>query len=993
MKHTDVELIQYTLAGDETAFAELVKRHQKPVHTLAWRKIGDFQIAEEITQDTFLKVYQRLHTLKDPNQFSGWLYVIATRRCYAWLRKKRIRTDPLEDVDTTMIHKDAYSHHVIEDRRNSAIDAHREAVKKLLAKLKESERTVMTLHYLGEMTVEEISKFIGVSAGTIKSRLQRARNRLQKEETMIREALEHFQISPNLTDNIMQEVHRLKPTPTGSKPLIPWAVAASTAVLIALMLGIGSQHLARFQQPYNLEAQSEMSVELVEAPIVPILEMEPDVRRQIGNTNAVGKSNRPKQNPDEVLFASTQVQGENMSNQKQQWIHAKRVKGAPAMNLSTTPDGDLYAFLNFLSVYRQSKDTNTWQHLSSINKLRTNWGGDPSIVKWNNTLYFSISNNFYSSTNNGETWDLLYSWKNGENVFPLNDYEFPIKFIITEQAFYLAFRNGVFQSDDNGKTWKNISVGLKGRSVHFINSFINIQNTVFVGANDGCYRYNGNEWERLEFPSKVFSVVSTAADAGKLYVMAELNWWKADQEFKRTWGIFRSTDLGDSWVDITPTHAWQLDGDRPNLVLIAVGETLLAMEHGMVRSLDSGDTWLSPQTQDTSPQMGNLSPVAVMNDQTIYVGSGDGLYSSTDLGESWHKANIRQNGGSIYDLIALKKADKGQTNPSSLYAIVEGETNSSNDIQKTDDSGNSWKRVQIAKPMTDPIRRVTPDFTHILKSGEVLYAKGKDGIGDVNKVYIHRVSNDSKTIERIQGMPTFSSEGLDDKFSEEEVHGGTQFFKQLTQPNYEKGSKPRKNLIKQGLRGPFAVDKDTYYIEFNFKLFRWKMGDTELYDTEQEETIELSEDTIKKDLKLAVSGNTVYVGKRDGHFVVSFDRATNWIDFTPALPFAVNDYKQILVAGTTVYVATDAGMITSDDGRSWNTITDAVGDNLIMEHLANDGNALYGTTEKSGIYRLENGSWNQIVSEIPDSITSMAVDGNTLYVGTRNQGMLHYTFE
>ena len=981
MKHTDAELIQHTLAGDETAFAELVKRHQKPVHTLAWRKIGDFQIAEEITQDTFLKVYQRLHTLKDPNQFSGWLYVIATRRCYAWLRKKRIRTDPLEDVNTTMIHKDAYSHHVIEDRRNSAVDAHREAVKKLLAKLKESERTVMTLHYLGEMTVEEISKFIGVSAGTIKSRLQRARNRLQKEETMIREALEHFQISPNLTDNIMQEVARLKPTPSGSKPLIPWAVAASTAVLIVLMLGIGNQHLARFQKPYSLDAQSEMSVELVEAPIVPILELESDVRRQFGNTPAAGKSDTPRQNPDEILFASAQVQGENMSNQKQQWIHAKRVKGAPIMNLSTTPDGDLYAFANYLSVYRQSKDTNTWQHLSSINKLRTDWGGDPSIAKWNNTLYFSISNNFYSSTDDGETWDLIYSWKKGQ-------YAFPIKFIITEGTFYLAFRNGVFQSDDNGKTWKNISDGLKGRSVHFIKSLINIQNTVFVGANDGCYRYNGNDWERLEFPSKIFSVVSTAADAGKLYVMAELS-WKVNQEFKRTWGIFRSTNLGDSWEDITPTHAWQLDGNRPNIVLIAIGETLLAMEHGMVRSLDSGDTWLNPQTQDTSPSMGNLSPVAVMNDQTIYVGSDNGLYSSTDLGVSWNKINIRENGGRIYNLIALKKTDKSQS--PSLYAIVNGETLAANEIQKTDDTGNSWKRVQIARPMTDPIRRINPDSTQIVKSGDVLYAKGKDAIGGVKKVYIHRVSSDGKTLERIQGMPVFSSEKLDEQLAKGQALGATQFFKQLTQ-TFE-GDEFRKKLIENGLRGAFAVDKDTFYIDFNYKLFRWKLGDTELYDTEQEETIELSEDIIKRNLKIAVSGNTIYVGKRDGHFVVSFDRGTNWIDFTPALPFAVNDYKQILIAGTTVYVATDAGIITSDDGRSWNTITDAAGDNLIMEHLANDGNTLYGVTEKSGIYRLENGSWHQILYEIPDDITSMAVDGNTLYVGTRNQGMLHYTFE
>ena len=78
MKNRDVELINLILSGEDTAFASLVKKYEKQVHALAWRKIGDFHIAEEITQDTFLKVYQKLSTLKDPNQFSGWLYVIAT---------------------------------------------------------------------------------------------------------------------------------------------------------------------------------------------------------------------------------------------------------------------------------------------------------------------------------------------------------------------------------------------------------------------------------------------------------------------------------------------------------------------------------------------------------------------------------------------------------------------------------------------------------------------------------------------------------------------------------------------------------------------------------------------------------------------------------------------------------------------------------------------------------------------------------------------------
>ena len=75
--------------------------------------------------------------------------------------------------------------------------------------LPESERTVITLHYFGEMTCEKISEFLGVSANTIKSRLRRARNRLKQEEPMIREAITNFKISPNLTNNIMQEITKL----------------------------------------------------------------------------------------------------------------------------------------------------------------------------------------------------------------------------------------------------------------------------------------------------------------------------------------------------------------------------------------------------------------------------------------------------------------------------------------------------------------------------------------------------------------------------------------------------------------------------------------------------------------------------------------------------------------------------------------------------------------------------------------------------------------
>ena len=90
MAHTDAELIRRILRGDQDAFSPLVKKYQKGVHTLAWRKIGDFHIAQEITQDAFLTAYRKLRTLKNHNQFAGWLYVIAANLCRDWLKKSRL---------------------------------------------------------------------------------------------------------------------------------------------------------------------------------------------------------------------------------------------------------------------------------------------------------------------------------------------------------------------------------------------------------------------------------------------------------------------------------------------------------------------------------------------------------------------------------------------------------------------------------------------------------------------------------------------------------------------------------------------------------------------------------------------------------------------------------------------------------------------------------------------------------------------------------------
>ena len=294
MKHDDAELIQRVLDGDDTAFSALVKKHQKPLHALAWRKTGDFHVAEEITQDTFLKAYQNLSTLKEPQKFAGWLYVIATNYCKMWMRKKRLSTQSLEETSSAELEKTAYSEYVIAENEQVAMETQHEVVKKLLAKLQESERTVITLHYLGEMSYEEISEFLGVSVASIKNRLYRARRRLKQEEPTIRAALGNFQITPNLTENIMREISWTRTAaPSSGKPFLPWGtIGVSALAVVFLILGIANhQSLSLFQKPYSFDATSEMTVELIDAPVVLNLEAKPDSRTQLGSPDAPSQNN------------------------------------------------------------------------------------------------------------------------------------------------------------------------------------------------------------------------------------------------------------------------------------------------------------------------------------------------------------------------------------------------------------------------------------------------------------------------------------------------------------------------------------------------------------------------------------------------------------------------------------------------------------------------------------------------------------------------------
>ncbi len=266
MKQNDSELVKQTLEGDQQAFALLVEKYQEQIHALAWQKIGDFHTAEEITQDAFIAAYQKLNSLKHPHRFSGWLYVITTNICNMWHRKKKPQPESLDQTDPMELEELYYTEYKTQEREEDRKENQRSLVKKLLSRLKESDRTVVTLHYLAGLSCEEIGEFLGVSTNTVKSRLHRARNRLRGEEALIKENLSSFQLPKQLSENIMKRISNLSPAaPSANKPVMPWIVSSASAIIVFLLIGVGAKQLIDFQKPFNVDADSEQTIEITDA--------------------------------------------------------------------------------------------------------------------------------------------------------------------------------------------------------------------------------------------------------------------------------------------------------------------------------------------------------------------------------------------------------------------------------------------------------------------------------------------------------------------------------------------------------------------------------------------------------------------------------------------------------------------------------------------------------------------------------------------------------
>ena len=177
---TDEELISRFQKGDERAYVELVNRYKDRLLNFVFQFLGDIEQAEDVVQDTMLRLYEKKHYYKEIAKFSTWLYTIARNLANTELRKKkRIKTTYLSQLSKErQFEIPAIQDDVDQSIQNEFIN---DRIQSAISNLPEHFKVVIILRDIQELSYEEISNIVEVPLGTIKSRINRARIQLQAE--------------------------------------------------------------------------------------------------------------------------------------------------------------------------------------------------------------------------------------------------------------------------------------------------------------------------------------------------------------------------------------------------------------------------------------------------------------------------------------------------------------------------------------------------------------------------------------------------------------------------------------------------------------------------------------------------------------------------------------------------------------------------------------------------------------------------------------------
>lgn len=172
------ELVRAAAKGDEGAFAELVRQHEKKVYNLALRMCGNAEDASDAAQEAFLSAWKGLPNFRGEAGFPTWLYRLTSNAAIDLLRrnKKQRGELSLDDADAGI---DPIDEEPSLQEQAEGVEL-REAVTAGLALLSEDHRQALILREMQELSYEEIAAALGIDLGTVKSRISRARGALRK---------------------------------------------------------------------------------------------------------------------------------------------------------------------------------------------------------------------------------------------------------------------------------------------------------------------------------------------------------------------------------------------------------------------------------------------------------------------------------------------------------------------------------------------------------------------------------------------------------------------------------------------------------------------------------------------------------------------------------------------------------------------------------------------------------------------------------------------
>jgi RNA polymerase sigma-70 factor (ECF subfamily) len=182
LKERDFELIREAKAGNAKAYDELINKYRVAVYNLVFRMVRNQHEAEDLIQESFIKVYNSLHSFNEEYAFSTWLFKIATNNCIDYFRKRKLQTSsldkPIKYKDSEMQHE--YPDPELDAEKTIIAKERSKIIQRAINALPKKYFVAIDLRHREEKSYEEISEILNLPLGTVKARIFRAREMLNK---------------------------------------------------------------------------------------------------------------------------------------------------------------------------------------------------------------------------------------------------------------------------------------------------------------------------------------------------------------------------------------------------------------------------------------------------------------------------------------------------------------------------------------------------------------------------------------------------------------------------------------------------------------------------------------------------------------------------------------------------------------------------------------------------------------------------------------------